>query len=63
MGLWGIKYITSKKFRYRFEKDADRATIDHGLGWQLLNISFYMNREEVREYMEQKGYMESVSDR
>lgn len=63
MGLWGIKYIASKKFRYQFEKDADRATIDHGLGWQLLNISFYMNREEVREYMEQKGYMEGISDR
>ncbi|MEL7004133.1 MAG: hypothetical protein AAFN93_15545 [Bacteroidota bacterium] len=33
---WGIKYITSNKFRYRFEKDADKSTIDHGLGYQLL---------------------------
>lgn len=63
MAWWGIKYITSKKFRYQFEKDADRATVDHGLGWQLLNISFYLSSDEVREYMKQRGYMENVSDR
>ncbi len=63
MGWWGIKYSISKKFRFQFEKDADRATIDHGLGWQLLDISFYMNKAEVKAYMEQRGYLESVSDR
>ena len=63
MGWWGIKYSISKKFRFQFEKDADRATIDHGLGWQLLDVSFYMNKAEVKAYMEQRGYLESVSDR
>jgi len=52
---WGIKYITSNKFRYTFEKEADRSTIDHGLGYQLLDISFYMSRSEVLEYMKNKN--------
>ena len=52
---WGLKYITSNKFRYAFERDADRATIDHGLGHQMLDISFYMNRREVEEYMQQRA--------
>ena len=59
MAWWGIKYITSKKFRYQFEKDADRTTVDHGLGWQLLHVSFYLSRDEVRDYMKQKGYKTS----
>lgn len=63
MAWWGIRYVTSKKFRYQFEKDADRATVDHGLGWQLLHVSFYMKSDEVREYMKQKGYMQNTSDR
>ena len=63
MAWWGLRYITSDRFRFKFEKDADRATIDHGLGWQLLNVSFYLNREEVRDYMEQKGYMNDTSDK
>ena len=63
MAWWGIKYITSKKFRYQFEKDADRTTVDHGLGWQLLNVSFYLSRDEVRDYMKQKGYKTSQTGR
>ncbi len=52
---WGLKYISSKKFRYQFEKDADRTTIDHGLGYQLLDLSFYMTRSEVEQYMNEKA--------
>ncbi len=50
---WGLKYITSRKFRYRFEKDADKTAIDHGLGPQLLELSMYMPHNEVIEYLEQ----------
>ena len=48
---WGFKYIASRKFRYRFEREADYAAIDHGLGYQLLQISFYIGQNEVRQYM------------
>ena len=52
---WGIKYVTSKKFHRQFERDADKTTIEHGLGNQLLGVVFYMDRSEVREYMDKLG--------
>ena len=48
---WGFKYITFKKFRYRFEREADYTAIDHGLGYQLLEISFYIGRQQVLQHM------------
>ena len=52
---WGIKYVTSKKFHRQFERDADKTTIEHGLGNQLLGVVFYMDRSEVEGYMEEMG--------
>ncbi|MEM9858780.1 MAG: hypothetical protein AAF843_15585 [Bacteroidota bacterium] len=52
---WGIKYVTSKKFHREFERDADKTTIEHGLGRQLLGVVFYMKRSEVKEYMDELG--------
>jgi len=51
MVWWGIKYVSSKKFRYSFEKDADRTAIDRGLGYQLMDLSFYISRQEVINHM------------
>ncbi len=48
---WGFRYITSPKFRYSFERDADKTVINRGLGWQLLEIAFYHKPEEIRSYM------------
>lgn len=44
---WGIKYSTSKKFRFNFEREADKTAILKGLGYQLIQLSFYINRTEV----------------
>jgi len=52
---WGLKYVTSKKFSREFERSADFATVDHGLGWQLLGASFYTTKSELRQYMEESG--------
>ncbi len=52
MAWWGLRYTLSNKFRYQFEKDADRSAINQGLGWQLLDISFYLNSLEVKNHME-----------
>ena len=54
---WGINYVTSKKFRIGFEKDADMAAIKHGLGWQLLEIAFYTPRDEIIAAMKAQGYI------
>ncbi|MEQ9425043.1 MAG: hypothetical protein RJQ09_11530 [Cyclobacteriaceae bacterium] len=48
---WGIRYVVSRKFRYSFERDADKTTIEKGLGWQLMQIAFYTSREKIRELM------------
>jgi len=52
---WGLKYLVSKKYSYRFESDADYQAINHGLVWQLLEISYYISRVEVESYMRQSG--------
>lgn len=37
----GIGYV-SKKFRAKFERATDQCTIDHGLGWQCYDFSYYI---------------------
>jgi len=56
MALWGLKYMTSRKFRYSFEIAGDTTAISHGLGWQLLDMSIYLRRHEVLQYMEQYDF-------
>jgi len=51
MVWWGIKYTFSKKFRLGFERDADKTAMDHQLGWQILDMSFYMSKNEIRTYI------------
>lgn len=57
---WGFRYVTSKKFRYSFERDADKTVINRGLGWQLLEIAFYHKPEEIRSYMNAMEQYRSV---
>jgi hypothetical protein len=46
----------SKKFRARFERATDQRTIDHGLGWQCYDWSFYVYhyKNTPPEYLEYK---------
>lgn len=37
----GVGYV-SKKFRVKFERATDQRTIDHGLGWQCFDWSYYV---------------------
>lgn len=61
MVWWGVKYVFSKKFRYSFEKEADRTAIEKGLGYQLLDLSFYITREEVLQLMNKKDEIYKLS--
>lgn len=54
LGLVG--YITSDKRRIRFEKKADKVAMDHGLGPLMFDFSFYTSKEEIKTYMDEKGY-------
>jgi hypothetical protein len=54
--LVAIKYMTSKKYHYSFERGADTTAIARGLGWQLLDMGIYMRRDEIRDLMKKKGY-------
>ncbi len=51
-----LGYVMSDKKRMRFEKAADKLAIDHMLGPQLLDFSFYTSDQEIRSYMDAKGY-------
>ncbi len=51
-----LGYVTSDKKRYRFEKEADRIAMDHGLGRQMLEFAFYTSDQEIKAYMDEKGY-------
>ena len=53
MAWWGLKYVTSKKFRQKFEREADFTTADHLFGWQMLETSFYTTRKEILQHMKQ----------
>lgn len=53
-GFWGILQIAfgnlSSKWLDKFEYNTDRKTIDHGLGWQLLNWSCAVRQRLNTEY-------------
>lgn len=51
-----LGYVISEKKQYAFEKGADKIAMDHGLGRQMLDFSFYTSDEEIRAYMDEKGY-------
>ncbi len=51
-----LGYVTSDKKRLRFEKAADKIAIDHGLGRQMLEFAFYTSDQEIKAYMDSKGY-------
>jgi len=54
--LFGLlRYVSSDKYRIRFEKSADRIAIEHGLGPQLLDFSFYTSESEIKAYMKKLG--------
>lgn len=50
--LFGLlRYVSSDTYRIKFEKSADKIAIEHGLGPQLLDFSFYTQENEIKEYM------------
>lgn len=51
----GLGY-SSKKFRAKFERATDQRTIDHGLGWQCYDWSYYVYhyKNTPKEYLEYK---------
>lgn len=63
----GLGYA-SKKFRSKFERATDQRTIDHGLGWQCYDWSYYVYhyKNTPKEYLEykKKTYMsyEEIED-
>lgn len=51
--LWNLlKYVFSDQYRLRFEKQADRITVEHGLGLQMMKFAFYSSDKEIQAYME-----------
>jgi len=60
--LVAIKYLTSKKYHYSFERGADTTAINRGLGWQILDMGIYMRRDEILDLMEKKGYFKKGLD-
>ena len=55
--LFGLlRYVSSDKYRIKFEKTADKIAMDHGLGPQMLEFAFYTSKEDIQSYMNQMGY-------
>jgi len=55
--LFGLlRYVSSDKYRIKFEKTADKIAMDHGLGPQMLEFAFYTSKEDIQNYMNQMGY-------
>uniref|UniRef100_UPI004047FD4E hypothetical protein n=2 Tax=Roseivirga sp. TaxID=1964215 RepID=UPI004047FD4E len=55
--LFGLlRYVSSDKYRIAFEKKADKIAMDHGLGPLMFDFSFYTSKEEIKMYMDEKGY-------
>lgn len=55
--LFGLlRYVSSDKYRIAFEKKADKVAMDHGLGPLMFDFSFYTSKEEIKIYMDEKGY-------
>ena len=46
-----LRYVSSDAYRINFEKSADRIAVEHGLGPQLLDFSFYSKDSEIKDYM------------
>ena len=53
----GFRYVTSQKYRIKFELDTDLRTIQYGLGWQLRSASIYMPVEIIEKHMKELGYL------
>lgn len=53
----GFCYLTSRRYRWRFEIDTDKRAIDFGFGYQYLGFPIYMYSKDVRNYMKQKGFL------
>ncbi|MEM7551902.1 MAG: hypothetical protein AAF363_19630 [Bacteroidota bacterium] len=49
---WGLKYTLSDKFRYRFEREADFTVVDKGLGQQMLDMSIYTSKWEIKDHIQ-----------
>jgi hypothetical protein len=55
--LFGLlRYVSSDQYRISFEKKADKIAMDHGLGSLMFSFSFYTSKEEIKSYMDEKGY-------
>lgn len=54
----GFCYLSSSRYRWRFELDTDRRAIDFGFGNQLMRFPIYMYSHDIRQYMKEKGYLE-----
>lgn len=46
-----FQYVVSNKYRIKFEKRADEIAVNHLLGPQMLDFSFYSSDQEIRTYM------------
>jgi len=53
---FGIKYLFSKGYRARLERDTDIDVIERGLGWQLKNHLLYLKFSEVEQKMKELEY-------
>ena len=51
-----LRYVSSDKYRIKFEKTDDKIAMDHGLGPQMLEFAFYTSKEDIQNYMNQMGY-------
>lgn len=53
----GFCYLTSRRYRWRFEIDTDKRAIDFGFGHQYLGFPIYMYTKDVKSYMKEKGFL------
>ncbi|WP_045114731.1 hypothetical protein [Microscilla marina] len=53
----GFCYLTSRRYRWRFELDTDQRAIDFGFGHQLLRFPIYMYSRDIKAYMKTKGFL------
>lgn len=53
----GFCYLTSRRYRWRFELETDQRAINFGFGHQLMRFPIYMYSRDIREYMKTKGFL------
>lgn len=53
----GFRYLSSSRYRWRFELATDKRAIDFGFGNQLLRFPIYMYTRDIRAYMKSKGFL------